>query len=478
MSYLFDSFSSGYSLGSKMRERRDERREKAAKKELAKAYAGVDAIPPPEAAPAIDQMQDVPQAESDAELGGYSYQKAVETGLQQFNKQAGKKPVTTAMWADNRAKLLEAAANTGDPEAVAKANKYITDMQHKGFLDNLKMANVFMNSGNAKKAADYLSKAYHYFPDGQNGEFAVTPDGKSVVLRPTDEVTGEVRPMIVLDKKKITEMLGNFTDPVAFAQWNYEQQVKADETRYRRGRETEQDKRAAEKHRQDMAQAQENLAKLREERARAAREYDPATPEGQARLRALDQKIAQAEAATEEARRRLSPEGRARTAAETAAAEATARKEEMLAREATTPAAAVQREREAALKAQKIEAEIQRLKALAASYSTRGRMTPKQKQDARRDINKLIGPLLDDITAFEPGTPEYINLSAQIGELQRQMAEIERMPVIGEPDVRGSGIPAPGASARSTGVVTATGPNGERLQLINGNWVPMNTTAP
>jgi hypothetical protein len=132
------------------------------------------------------------------------------------------KGMKTADWAKWRKDVVSAASATGDPAMVAAANKYVTDVQHQGFIRNANMASSLMASGSMEKAVSYLKHAYKYFPDGASIEnIAVTPDGKSIVIKNVNETTGEPN-ILAVTPELMNKIVGNFKDPMAFSKYNAE----------------------------------------------------------------------------------------------------------------------------------------------------------------------------------------------------------------------------------------------------------------
>jgi len=125
---------------------------------------------------------------------------------------------------------MDAAAKTGDPNAVKEASNRVTEVQHNGFMRNAELGNAYLQRGFVDKAKRYFDRAYQFAPDGNRAEFSTTVDDKgnpSVVIKSYDEKTGEFAGAMVLNPDTAQKLLNNFRNPAAFASWNQEGKYKA-----------------------------------------------------------------------------------------------------------------------------------------------------------------------------------------------------------------------------------------------------------
>jgi hypothetical protein len=147
-------------------------------------------------------------------------QQAREMG-EEFVKSKGGSP-TTADWAALRKKVLTAAAATGDTAKILEAHEFLNSVQYQGFTQNLNLASGLMQI-NPEQAANYLKKAYAYFADGNNADFAVKqikvpkPGGQevteyAVLVTPTPEKGGAPLPPVPLTSSGINKIIQQFTN--------------------------------------------------------------------------------------------------------------------------------------------------------------------------------------------------------------------------------------------------------------------------
>jgi len=105
-----------------------------------------------------------------------------------------------------------------------EAHEAITDMQHRGFMNNGLQALTLLASGDAPRATMALKAAYQYFPNGVDVKFGMTKDAQGqpalVAMGQTEDGTGESagKPMI-LNQERLAKLIHNMKDPSAFTAW-------------------------------------------------------------------------------------------------------------------------------------------------------------------------------------------------------------------------------------------------------------------
>lgn len=132
--------------------------------------------------------------------------------------------MTTDDWREYRAKLVDAARQSGRPEAIQQANNLVTQMQQEGFLSYGQQGLALQQAGNLKGAMAAYRAAFQYFPNGNDVEFGVIKDRQGqqqIVGFGRDEKTGKVveGSQIVMNPEQAARLLENFTKPEAFRAW-------------------------------------------------------------------------------------------------------------------------------------------------------------------------------------------------------------------------------------------------------------------
>lgn len=122
-------------------------------------------------------------------------------------------------WKRYRAELMDAARQSGNPEAVSRANDMVTEMQQKGFLNYAQQGLALQQAGNVRGAMSAYRAAYQYFPNGHDVEFGVHKG--RIVGFGKDEKTGKVVPgtELVMDPERVGVLIENFKNPQAFRMW-------------------------------------------------------------------------------------------------------------------------------------------------------------------------------------------------------------------------------------------------------------------
>ncbi len=132
--------------------------------------------------------------------------------------------MTTDDWREYRAKIVDAARQSGRPEAIAQANNLVTQMQQQGFLSYGQQGLALQQAGNLKGAMAAYRAAFQYFPNGNDVEFGLIKDRQGqqqIVGFGRDEKTGKVveGSQIVMNAEQAARLLENFTKPEAFRAW-------------------------------------------------------------------------------------------------------------------------------------------------------------------------------------------------------------------------------------------------------------------
>lgn len=127
--------------------------------------------------------------------------------------------MTTDDWVQYRAKLVDAARQSGRPERVQQVNQLVTQMQQEGFLAYGQQGLALQQAGNVKGAMGAYRAAFQYFPNGNDVEFG-TMKGQIVGFG-RDEKTGKVVPgsELVMDPERVAKLIENFKNPDAFRAW-------------------------------------------------------------------------------------------------------------------------------------------------------------------------------------------------------------------------------------------------------------------
>lgn len=191
--------------------------------------AAAQQAPPQAAAPAAQaaapQRMALPTTEIRAKPAAPARQQAVSTDPQMvdfadFDGDPREVPdMKTGDWKKYRAEVMDAARLSGNPEAVARANDMVTDMQQKGFLNYAQQGLALQQAGNTRAAMAAYRAAYQYFPNGHDVEFGVH-NGRIIGFG-KDEKTGKVVPKseIVMDPERVSVLIENFKNPQAFRTW-------------------------------------------------------------------------------------------------------------------------------------------------------------------------------------------------------------------------------------------------------------------
>jgi hypothetical protein len=106
-----------------------------------------------------------------------------------------------------------------------EAHEAITNMQHRGFMNNGLQALTLLASGDAPRATMALKAAYQYFPNGMDVKFGMTTDASGqpalVAMGQPEgdpDAPGAGKPM-VLNQERLSKLIHNMKDPAAFTQW-------------------------------------------------------------------------------------------------------------------------------------------------------------------------------------------------------------------------------------------------------------------
>lgn len=128
-------------------------------------------------------------------------------------------------WVKYRAQMLDAARQSGRPEAVQQVNDQVTRMQMQGFHDYGQQGLALQAAGNVHAAMMAYRAAFQYFPNGNDVEFGLHRDRgtgrQQIVGFGKSEESGKVIPgsEIVMDPERVAVLLENFTKPEAWRMW-------------------------------------------------------------------------------------------------------------------------------------------------------------------------------------------------------------------------------------------------------------------
>lgn len=124
--------------------------------------------------------------------------------------------ISTQVWSKYRQQVWEAAKAGGRMADVQAVDKYVTSMQHEGFMNYAQEARALLAAGDMEGAQKAIHMAYQYFPNGTQAEFAVHK-GQLVAVA-LDEETGKPVGMQAITPKWLDGVIMNFKDPNNFAQ--------------------------------------------------------------------------------------------------------------------------------------------------------------------------------------------------------------------------------------------------------------------
>lgn len=486
MTYLLDSINSGIRSGIALRRQYDagtaqqeERAQKGRLKTLAEAMAAdptQSAIPtaatpgiapqPQGGIPAggtVEQPGGVPAAPSALAEGQpaqtYGYEAApdaddsppvmpaVKKEAQQISASA--EQMTAAKWDAYSRKILDAAAATGDPKAVAAARDRVKEVKHTGFMDNLKMAQVYMGSGQMDAAKMYLEKAHQFMPNGLAGKWAVAPDKSAIVLRPEREdgvADKSLPPVIAFNRSAapgqmttLQKMISNFKDPATFAMHEQQASLAAEQRTHDRGREAIKDTQTAESHESTLASQGQARAASRQSVASTRQAMQIAidkTKAGSPERRKAEAEAAKAERASKDD----SPEVRkAESLAKKAAAEA------KTAEAKNSPQATKLREKQAKADIELAKARTRSALATAAKAGDPKAMNIKQATDAAEKVGFALEDAKELLRVTSKGDPGYDEAKAAVDSLQdttialrARMNELSKGGAIPTPDSSGT----------------------------------------
>ncbi len=132
--------------------------------------------------------------------------------------------MTTDDWRAYRAKLIDAARQSGRPEAIQQVNNLVTQMQQEGFLSYGQQGLALQQAGNLKGAMAAYRAAFQYFPNGNDVEFGLIRDRQGqqqIVGFGRDEKTGKIveGSQLVMNAEQAARLLENFSKPEAFRAW-------------------------------------------------------------------------------------------------------------------------------------------------------------------------------------------------------------------------------------------------------------------
>lgn len=210
---LVDKFSQGYEIGKGIREAKGRYDYGQAMANAPEAGQGI-----PEDTQQTDMLQEQTADFAD-ETGALP-----ETEVAAQKSTQKPKRLTTKDWSDWRRSMMDSAARSGDPELVKEASTYVTDYQHNGFLQNMDMANQYLQVGDFDSAAKYLEDANEFMPNRTSVQFSTV--GDQLMGQFYDEETGNPANMIAFNKDNLPKFVENFRDPRRFAQWNWEGKYK------------------------------------------------------------------------------------------------------------------------------------------------------------------------------------------------------------------------------------------------------------
>lgn len=128
-------------------------------------------------------------------------------------------------WVKYRARMVDAARQSGDPAAVQQANDMVTKMQMEGFHAYGQQGMALQQAGNLQGAMSAYRAAFQYFPNGNDVEFGLHNDRKTgrkqIVGFGKSEADGKVIPgsEIVMEPERVAVLLENFKNPQAWRMW-------------------------------------------------------------------------------------------------------------------------------------------------------------------------------------------------------------------------------------------------------------------
>lgn len=128
-------------------------------------------------------------------------------------------------WVKYRARMVDAARQSGDPAAVKQANDMVTNMQMEGFHAYGQQGMALQQAGNLQGAMSAYRAAFQYFPNGNDVEFGLHKDRRSgrqqIVGFGKSEADGKVIPgsEIVMEPERVAVLLENFKNPQAWRMW-------------------------------------------------------------------------------------------------------------------------------------------------------------------------------------------------------------------------------------------------------------------
>lgn len=128
-------------------------------------------------------------------------------------------------WVKYRARMVDAARQSGDPAAVKQANDMVTNMQMEGFHAYGQQGMALQQAGNLQGAMSAYRAAFQYFPNGNDVEFGLHNDRKTgrkqIVGFGKSEQDGKVIPgsEIIMDPERVAVLLENFKNPQAWRMW-------------------------------------------------------------------------------------------------------------------------------------------------------------------------------------------------------------------------------------------------------------------
>lgn len=120
-------------------------------------------------------------------------------------------------WVAYRQQARQTAARSGKLDHIQKADAYVDDLQHRGFLHYGNIALQHLQNGDEEGAAKSLMMAYQYFPNGTTLRFGVQK-GKLMAVG-IDPKTGQPKGAQALDPRQLAMQLSNFQKPENFKTW-------------------------------------------------------------------------------------------------------------------------------------------------------------------------------------------------------------------------------------------------------------------